>query len=275
MAKQSGTGRRHHKLAIALVVLAILFLWGAIAGPGEDDPSASSSPSTSTQVTPSETSTLGSPTPEDSTTSEAASDSSAPTETASAATGSAADALAALPVKGRAPKTGYSRAQFGIRWADEDHNGCDTRNDILRRDLTNITLKPGTHDCIVLTGTLADPYAGQTIAFTRGRKTSEAVQIDHVVALSNAWQTGAQQLDPARRQAFANDPLNLLAVDGPANQQKSDGDAATWLPANKGFRCAYVARQIAVKRAYSLWVTPPEKDAMTSVLSTCPGQPLP
>ena len=128
--------------------------------------------------------------------------------------------LATLPVKGRAPKTGYSRDQFGPAWSDVDHNGCDTRNDMLRRDLTAVALRPGTRDCVVLSGVLADPYTATAIDFRRGNATSTAVQIDHVVALSDAWQKGAQQLSPAQRLAFANDPLNLLAVDGPANQQQ-------------------------------------------------------
>ena len=101
------------------------------------------------------------------------------------------------------------------------------------------------------------------------------MQIDHVVALSDSWQKGAQQWDAATREAFANDPLNLLAVDGPLNQQKGDGDTATWLPPNKAFRCAYVARQVGVKYTYGLWVTQAEQDAMVRVLSTCPTEPLP
>lgn len=180
-----------------------------------------------------------------------------------------------LEVKGRAPKTGYSRDAFGAAWADVDRNGCDTRNDILARDLTDVTYKAGTKDCVVLTGTFADPYSGTTIAFERGEKTSTAVQIDHVVALSDAWQKGAQGWDEAKRTAFANDPLNLWAADGPLNGQKSDGDTATWLPPNKDFRCEYVARQVGVKFTYGLWVTDAEQVAMASVLSTCPDQPLP
>lgn len=183
-------------------------------------------------------------------------------------------------MKGRAPKTGYSRAQFGPAWTDDvsvagGHNGCDTRNDLLTRDLTGITYKAGTRGCTVLTGTLHDPYTGHTISFTRGPRTSTAVQIDHVVALSNAWQTGAQQLGATGRQNLANDPRNLLAVDGPSNETKSDGDAATWLPPNKTFRCTYVSDQIAVKTAYHLWVTPPEKAAMTAVLAHCTNPPSP
>jgi hypothetical protein len=192
-----------------------------------------------------------------------------------AASGDAATALAGLPVKGRAPKTGYDRAKFGPAWADVDRNGCDTRNDILKRDLQPRTFKPGTHDCVVLTGTLADPYTARKIAFSRGQGTSEAVQIDHVVALSDAWQKGAQQLDDATRRNLANDPLNLMAVDGPTNQGKGDGDAATWLPPNRAFRCKYVARQVAVKVKYHLAVTQAEHDAIGGVLGGCPGEPLP
>ncbi|WP_311217408.1 DUF1524 domain-containing protein [Arthrobacter sp. AB6] len=186
----------------------------------------------------------------------------------------AADLLATLPVKGRAPKTGYERALFGPTWADVDQNGCDTRNDILRRDLTEVTYTTSV-PCTVKTGILADPYTGTTISFVRGTTTSSAVQIDHVVALSDAWQKGAQQLTTEQRTAFANDPLNLQATDGPTNQQKGDGDAATWLPPNKGFRCEYVARQVSVKARYSLWVTQAERDAIAGILAGCPGQVAP
>jgi Protein of unknown function (DUF1524) len=191
------------------------------------------------------------------------------------ASGDAASALATLPVKGRAPKTGYDRDQFGSAWADVDRNGCDTRNDILKRDLEGETFKPGTRDCVVLTGTLNDPYTGKTIAFKRGQGTSEAVQIDHVIALSDAWQKGAQQLSPEARRNLGNDPLNLMAVDGRTNQGKGDGDAATWLPPSRSFRCTYVARQVAVKAKYRLWVTQAEHDAMQGILAGCQGQPLP
>jgi hypothetical protein len=181
--------------------------------------------------------------------------------------------LATMPVKGRAPQTGYDRDQFGPAWADVDRNGCDTRNDVLTRDLTGEVYKPGTHDCVVLSGSLADPYTGATIAFERGDGTS--VDIDHVVALGDAWQTGAFAWDPAKPTALANDPLNLLAVDYSANRQKGDGDAASWLPGNKGYRCAYVARQVAVKAAYGLWMTRAEHDAIGTVLAGCPDEPVP
>jgi hypothetical protein len=187
----------------------------------------------------------------------------------------ALEALKTLPVKGRAPKTGYSRDEFGPAWADVDQNGCDTRNDILQRDMSEETFVPRTQNCVVATGVLHDPYSGKTISFRRGQSTSSLVQIDHVVALSNAWQTGARRLSAASRRELANDPLNLLAVDGPLNAQKSDADAATWLPPNKRFRCAYAARQIAVKAKYHLWVTAAEKSALANTLTPCPGEKLP
>lgn len=177
--------------------------------------------------------------------------------------------LETVPVKGRAPKTGYTRDEFGPAWADVDRNGCDTRNDILARDLEGETFKPGTSNCVVATGTLADKFTGTTISFVRGQDTSAAVQIDHVVALSDAWQKGAQQLSAEKRKQFANDPLNLMAADGPTNSAKGDKDAATWLPPNKAFRCEYVARQTAVKAKYQLWVSRAEHDAITGILATC------
>jgi hypothetical protein len=185
-------------------------------------------------------------------------------------TGRAVTNLEELEVKGRAPKTGYARSEFGDGWGMM--LGCDTRNEILRRDLLNTVVNS---ECQVVRGILNDPYTGKTIDFERGSSTSQAVQIDHVVALSDAWQKGAQQLTSAERVSLANDPLELLAVDGVANQQKGDGDAATWLPANKAFRCQYVARQIAVKKKYHLWVTTAEKDAMARILRNCPDQRLP
>lgn len=193
---------------------------------------------------------------------------------AAPSTSSALATLDSLPVKGRAPKTGYARDLFGQSWSDDvnvdgGHNGCDTRNDILSRDLTDITFKPRTRDCVVLTGTLNDPYTRTTIAFTRGQSTSSKVQIDHVVALADAWQKGAQQLTSEERTDLANDPLNLQAVDGPTNQKKSASDAASWLPPNKAYRCTYVTRQIEVKARYRLWVTSAERDAMRRVLASC------
>ncbi len=187
--------------------------------------------------------------------------------------------LANLSVKGRAPLTGYARARFGPAWTDANddplgHNGCDTRDDVLQRDLTATTLRAVTRRCVVLSGSLHDPYTGRVIEFVRGPQSAK-VQIDHVVALGDAWQTGAQFWTQRTRTNLANDPLELLAVDGSTNESKGDGDAATWLPPDRSYRCAYVARQIAVKARYRLWMTGAEHDAAARVLTTCPGQRVP
>jgi hypothetical protein len=176
-------------------------------------------------------------------------------------------------VKGRGPKTGYARDEFGSAWADVDRNGCDTRDDVLNRDLAAKEWRPGTHGCVVIAGVLHDPYTGQRLVFAKAD--AAAVQIDHVVSLSDAWQKGAAQWDATRRRAFANDPLNLLAVDGPTNERKGDGDAATWLPPQKSFRCRFVARQVAVKAKWRLSVTQAEHDAIARVLARCPQQRVP
>lgn len=183
----------------------------------------------------------------------------------------AIDVLERLRVKGRAPKTGYSRSNFGDGWASVD--GCDLRNIILSRSLNDIDVADD--GCVVLSGVLSDPYTGTVIDFTRGSSTSSDVQIDHVVALSDAWQKGAQNISSESRAKLANDPLNLLAVDGPANQAKGDSDAASWLPSNKGYRCRYVARQIAVKNKYKLWVTSAEKSVMKRTINGCGEQVVP
>jgi hypothetical protein len=194
-----------------------------------------------------------------------------PATNSQSATNDALTALNKLEVKGRAAKTGYTRSQFP-HWSDPDRNGCDARNDTLKRDLKDITYKEGTRDCKVIAGQLLDPFSGKVIIFS---PTKVVIDIDHVVALSNAWQTGAAYFDKSVRTQIANDPLNLLAVDSKLNRQKGDGDAATWLPPNKSFRCEYVARQVAVKAKYKLWVTEPEKVAITKILSSCAGQKLP
>ena len=194
---------------------------------------------------------------------------------ASATEVTASSALATLAVKGRAPKTGYDRDALFGDWADPDGNGCDARNDVLARDLTNKVFGTGRDKCLVLSGTLVDPYSGKKIDFTRGQGTSALVPIDHVVAVSDAWQKGAFKWDEIKRVNFYNDPLNLMATQRTLNSQKGDGDAATWLPPLKSYRCTYIARQIAVKSKYAIWVTKAEKDAMVRILSACPKQLLP
>lgn len=195
-------------------------------------------------------------------------------EVAPEPTSPARELLATLEVKGRAPMTGYDRALFGQAWSDDvrvpgGRNGCDTRNDVLRRDLHDTVIRPGTHGCLVESGTLLDPYSGETLEFVRGPRSAE-IQIDHVVALADAWQKGAQAWDEGTRRDFANDPANLLAVRGDLNQQKGAGDAATWLPPDTSFRCDYVSRIIGVKATYGLWVTEAEQEALSRELMRCP-----
>jgi hypothetical protein len=178
--------------------------------------------------------------------------------------------LATLAVKKAGSMDGYSRDKFGTPWADVDDNGCGTRDDILARDLKRLVFKQiGACARVVAQGLLKDPYTGKTIPFVRGVKTSSAVQIDHVVALGDAWRTGAAKWAARVRLAYANDPAVLLAVDGPANGAKSDSDAAEWLPPRHAYECKYVARQVAIKAKYRLWVTRAERRAMSALLRTC------
>jgi len=166
--------------------------------------------------------------------------------------------------------TGYvSDESFWGMWGTQP-DGCDTRQTILARDLTDTVTTWGA-PCYIQTGTLTDPYTGKTVNFTRGGGANfdGGVQIDHVVARGNAWATGAAGWNAVQRDAFANDPLELLAVSSAANQQKGDGDAATWLPSNKAFRCQYVTIQVEVKTKYGLWVTQAEHDAIQTILESC------
>ncbi|WP_082096461.1 GmrSD restriction endonuclease domain-containing protein [Demequina gelatinilytica] len=206
-----------------------------------------------------------SPSPDVSEASPASSVSATPTPT-----GSALEAALALAVEAPASTDGYSREEFGPAWADVDHNGCDTRNDMLQLRLTAVALDGA---CIVLEGDLDDPYTGTVIHFERGG--ASEIDIDHMVALSAAWQTGAGEWEPAKRVALANDPLNLEPVDAGENRAKGDDDAAEWLPPNRSYRCEYVARQVAVKTKYGLWVTADERDAIVDVLEGCPDRLLP
>jgi hypothetical protein len=176
------------------------------------------------------------------------------------------DALAALPVGPHGADGTYEREEFGPAWDDVDGNGCDTRNDVLRRDL--LAARVDTDGCTVLAGVLDDPYTGARIDFARG-KSSADVQIDHVVALADAWASGARTWDARRRRAFANDPANLLAVDGQANQDKGASDAHDWLPPAVGYACVYALRQVRVKSAYGLQVTPDERAALEDALGSC------
>lgn len=181
----------------------------------------------------------------------------------------AIEVLDLLEVKGRAPKTGYKRTEFYNGWPTVD--GCSLRQRIIKREFGDTAVLDG---CNVVAGEFEEPYTGEYKKFTAREEISKGIQIDHVVALSDAWQKGAQYMEKTVRYEIATDPLNLLAVDAAANEKKSDGDAATWLPSNKKFRCQYVARQVSVKYKYKLWVTEAEKNAIHDILTTCPDEPV-
>lgn len=271
------SARLSSRVLLALVCLLTIALVGGCAEAGDANATSDDSAwATEEDPTPQENRNSGSDedaeaTAEDSEdSSEGGEDDSSEVGRAGSSTpGTALAMLDELTVKGRAPKTGYDPDLFKWR-SDADHNGCDTRNDVLRRDLKNITLKAGTKGCVVIAGDLADDYKGETFAFDRSPNN---IDIDHIVARSNAWQTGAADFDENTLKEFGNDPLNLLAVSSNLNRQKGDGDAATWLPPNKSYRCEYVARQIAVKHKYGLWVVEAEKTAMERVLTDCDEQP--
>lgn len=184
---------------------------------------------------------------------------------------SALSYLEKLEIKGRAPKTGYARTEFYNSWPTID--GCSLRQVIIKRELGD-TAKIADNGCDVISGEFTESYTGSKMVFYQKSDFSEKIQIDHIVALSDAWQKGAQYKTKEERYAMATDPLNLIAVDASANKQKSDGDAATWLPSNKAFRCQYVARQVSVKYKYGLWVTQAEHDAIKGILETCPNEPV-
>jgi hypothetical protein len=247
-----------HKIAPTALTVTLLLAIGACASNSANNASSNPPPESFTSAP----TTASSPTV-------SASETPVPVPAASHAGSSTALALlATLAVKGRAPMTGYDRGMFGAAWTDTNRNGCDTRNDVLRRDLTRREIKPGTSSCVALAGWLApDPYTGARIHFVYGG--ASEVDIDHVVALGDAWQTGAFRWVPLKRLALANDPMNLLAVSASANRSKGVGDAATWLPSNKSYRCAYVARQVAVKAKYGLWITAAEHSASARILDGC------
>ncbi|MGW7422401.1 HNH endonuclease family protein [Streptomyces sp. NPDC054813] len=177
-----------------------------------------------------------------------------------------------VATKGRGPKTGYERDKFGYAWMDSApggipfaHNGCDSRNDLLKRDGEKVRFRTGSN-CVVASMTLHDPYTGKTIEWIKSHATT--VQIDHVMPLSYDWQMGASRWTKDKREDIANDPLNLIPVDGPTNGAKSDSGPATWLPPNKQIRCSYVVRFAQVSLKYGLPVTVADKRMM---LTQCDG----
>ena len=188
----------------------------------------------------------------------------------------ALDTAKSLPVVELDTKSKYKRVeQFGEAWKDVNGNGCDTRNDILKRDLRDVTTA-GRNNCRVTSGVFDDPYTGKTIHFKYGKDTSSEVQIDHVVALHDAWMTGAQKLTQQEREALANDPDNLLAVDGPENQRKGDGlclnksgCTGMYLPPNEKYHCEYAAKFTEVKSKYNLGLTEGQKETLVPLLEQC------
>lgn len=196
---------------------------------------------------------------------------------ASAAQGElASSALQDLAIKAAASTNGYDRDKFGNGWTDTDGNGCDTRNDTLAHDLVNETFDPGS-DCEVATGTLRyEPYLGiKNFKFVADGSYEQGLDTEHIVALGNAWTTGAKGWSKAKRVKFANDPLELMMTNNSENRSKGSDAANEWLPKNTAYRCGYVATQIRIKGEYGLWVTPAEHDAMDAVLDTCPTQRIP
>ncbi|WP_084101729.1 DUF1524 domain-containing protein [Demequina sp. NBRC 110051] len=261
------TRMRTAALAAAVAILAA----GCAVPAAVPAPSGSAEASASASATPTTSAPSPSATAELSPSASATGAAASPSPSAlSDATGTAMAAVLALEVREAASSEGYSREQFGDGWVDVDRNGCSTRDDMLEERLENVETSGS---CTVTAGDLPDPFTGEWIHFERGG--ASEVDIDHLVALSAAWTTGAQDLTYSERVSFANDPLNLEPVDAGENRSKGDDDASEWLPPEADFRCEYVARQVAVKTKYALWVTPAELDAMVGVLDTCPDQELP
>jgi hypothetical protein len=183
-------------------------------------------------------------------------------------------ALAARPVAAKTSLDGYDRdcgsgggCVFGPAWADTDRNGCDQRNDVLHRDLTEVEIREGTHHCVVIAGMLDDPYSGETVRFEK--ETAAEVPIDHVVPLAAAWVQGAAGWTAEERRTFANDPANLMATTREQNSAKGDSTAEEWVPADPVYGCSYATVVVTVKQTYSLSVTREEAAALESLLATC------
>ena len=258
MAAGKSSKARRRGLAVVLAILVIAAIAGALYWQERSLRERTSGPSPTWRAEPTSTSASGPPPP--------------PPPGDPTRFDPARQRLGQLEVRGWDRTSDFKRYRFGKAWSDDvdvefGHNGCNTRDDILRRDLQNLVVRRGT--CYAQSGTLVDPYSGVTIDFVRSPETSKAIEIDHVVALADAWYKGARSWDPQRRLDFANDPRNLLAVSPKANFDKAFRDAASWLPPNEAFRCDFVARQIEVKAAYGLWLAAKEKKAMEAVLARC------
>jgi hypothetical protein len=177
--------------------------------------------------------------------------------------------LELVPIEDHGLAMGYERKLFGQAWQDRDWNGCDTRNDVLARDLVEVVFKPGTHNCVVLAGILNDPYTGTVIHFQRGNDTSTSVQIDHVVPLAYAWAHGADLWTSTERLDFANAQNNLVAVSGEANQSKQALGPGEWLPPNEAAWCDYAARFIDTVTIWRLSISSTDKDGLAKAVNSC------
>ncbi|MEU0966949.1 HNH endonuclease family protein [Streptomyces sp. NPDC005917] len=157
-------------------------------------------------------------------------------------------------------RTGYSRSLFPT-W-NTISGTCNTREYILKRDGSNVVTDSA---CAATSGSWYSPYDGATWT------AASDVDIDHLVPLAEAWDSGAGKWTTAQRQAFANDITRpqLLAVTDNVNQSKSDQDPATWMPPLTSYRCTYVRAWVQVKYYYNLSVDSAEKSALTSYLSGC------
>jgi hypothetical protein len=261
LKKQRGMQDRDRSLVKKIVVVGCItqfIIWvAAVSALGSDSGSTSAPTPTPTQTVPAP---APSPTP-------------TPTPTLDAEERSVLWILMNdLEVRDR-DRVGYERAKFGQAWADVDRNGCDQRNDVLRRDMVNLHTKPGTRGCVLARGTLSldgDSYAAKRVKFKRG---DGKIGIDHVVSLADAWRAGAYDWDVDQREKFANDLMNLEALDSETNQDKDDETAAGWLPKDDDNQCALVVRQISIKHRYELSITAAEQEAMQLVLSSpvCDG----
>lgn len=245
-----------------LALGAILWLFSSC---GASDTADSSQPGSVTPSQVQSSAVVSTPTaPESTPTASDVPSSPSPSPSNTSVSSNALVVAQGLPVRGRATDTNYSREAFGSAWKDVDRNGCDTRNDILQRDFTTSILKSGTGDCKVIGGTWTDPYSNESYTFDQA---PSGAQVDHVVSLKNAWQMGADLWTDQMRVEFANDPLNLRVTIASLNQQKSDSNAASWLPPYKPGRCFFIATQVAVKAKWELYVTDSEKDVFLSILS--------
>ncbi|WP_167051360.1 HNH endonuclease family protein [Salinibacterium sp. ZJ77] len=250
--------------ALAAVVVGALLILLAVLGRGDASGDAPSGPDARPTSAPTPSATLlpDPPAPEPT---------AAPAEPAAPSAPAPHPALATLAAVPTATSAAlwYERSAFGKGWGDPDRNGCDARNDVLARDLIDVAFRPGTRDCVVASGTLHDPYTGSTIHFVRGNETSQAVQIDHVVPLAWAWRYGAHAWTFEQRERFHSDQLNLLAVDGPTNMQKSDAGPARWMPPNAAHHCPYAEQFVNVVATYGLAMPDDDRGVLEAVLARC------